>query len=114
MNSLIPPQFMIVVYVIVAVAVAGAGFWAYGSIYDRGYSAASAAYEKKAADLKEANDKAIASAEKVLREDIAGLKLQKENLENEVKRLDAEASADPDAASCSLKRSSVQRLNAIR
>jgi hypothetical protein len=88
--------------------------WTYDRIYDHGYQAAAVVYEQKAIDQKAANDRAITAADKGLREDMAALALDKEKLENDVARLNAEAAKDPDAASGGVKRSSVQRLNAVR
>lgn len=114
LKALIPPQFLIGVYVVAGVAIVAAGFWIYDTIYDRGYQAASVIYEQKQAAQKAANDKAIATAEKDMREDMQVLALQKEKLENEIDRLNAEAAADPDAANGGIKRGGVQRINSIR
>jgi hypothetical protein len=102
------------VYGALAVAIVGAGIYAYNTIYDRGYSAAAVVYEKQAEDQLKANNFAIASAEKGLREDVAALILDKEKLEDEVARLNSEAGADPSAHAGGIKRSSVQRVNSIR
>jgi len=100
--------------VIMVVAVISGGVFVYNRIYDRGYQAAKIEDEALMQRMKEANERAITAAEKALREDLANLKLEKDKLENEVKRLDDQADQDPHADTGGIKRSSVQRLNAIR
>jgi hypothetical protein len=114
LGKLIPPQFMLTAYLIAAVAVAGVGYWIYDTIYDRGWDAHVVISEKEKAAQLAANNQAIAIAEKGLREDIALLLVDKEKLENDVARLDAEAAADPDAHSGGIKRDSVRRINTVR
>lgn len=102
------------IYLGVALSAVGCALWAYNIIYDRGYQAASTHYEQVMNEQKSANDRAIASAEKTMREDVEAIKLDKEKLENENARLNKEALEDPDARSCGIKRGGVQRINAVR
>ncbi|QIG75637.1 hypothetical protein EVC20_066 [Rhizobium phage RHph_Y2_17_1] len=101
-------------YTALAVGVVAGGIYAYHVIYDRGWDARDVIAEREKEDMRKANAFAVASAEKGLREDVAALIIEKERLENEVARLDAEADADPDAGDVGVKRNGVQRLNAIR
>jgi hypothetical protein len=107
-------QIKLIAFAVGALLLIGAGVVVYDKIYDRGYSASSAKHEADEAAMVKANNVAIASAEKGLREDIAALVVEKENLEDENARLDAEADKDPDAHTGGIKRGSVQRVNAIR
>lgn len=112
--SLIPEPFRLYAAIGLLALVVAAGAIVYSHIYQRGYDAATVAAQAKLDQMQAANDRAIAAAEKTLREDVAELKLQKDNLENEVAKLDAEGAADPDANECGIGVGSVQRLNAVR
>ncbi|WP_276122581.1 hypothetical protein [Pararhizobium qamdonense] len=94
-------------------AIAGAAYWIYDAIYDRGWDAHVIVSEKEKQAMRKANDQAIASAEKELREDLAVLLLEREKLENDLVRLASEAAQDPDANSGGIKRNGVRRINAI-
>lgn len=113
LKALLAP-YLPYLYGAAAMAAVAAGVWAYTSIYDRGYQAASVVYELKAASQKAANDRAIEKANAVLNTQVSNLIIEKERLEDEVSRLNIEASQDPDGSSGGLKRGSVQRLNAFR
>ncbi|OCP21884.1 MULTISPECIES: hypothetical protein [unclassified Ensifer] len=102
------------IYGAVAVAAVAGAIFTYHAIYERGWDARGVVAEQEKEAMRQANDRAIAAAEKGLREDIAGLVLEKKRLENENARLDAEADQDSDAGACGLNRNSVQRLNAVR
>ncbi|MGV1754814.1 hypothetical protein [Agrobacterium sp. CG674] len=102
------------IYAGLAAAAVVGGIWVYNSIYDRGYTAASAHYEQVALDQKAANDLAIEKARELLSGSIRNLILEKEKLEDDVARLNAEAAADPDAAAGGVSAGSVQRLNTVR
>jgi hypothetical protein len=106
------------IYGAAAVAIVTGGTWIYYTIdsraYDRGYQAAVVVKEKEALAQKAANDKAIAASEKGLREDVAAIILEKEKLEDDLARLDAESAEDPDADTGGIKRNGVQRINAVR
>lgn len=102
------------IYGAAALAAVTGTYLVYDAIYDRGYRAAAAVYEQKILDQKAANDWAIEMADVLLRSQVSKLTIEKERLKDEVLRLNAEASQDPDGASGGLKRSSVRRLNAIR
>ncbi len=97
-----------------AILIGLAASWTYNTIYDRGYAAASSKYEAEKKAMVKANQAAIASAEKGLREDLASLSAEKEKLNDENARLDVESAKDPDAHNGGIKRSGVQRVNAIR
>jgi len=114
MLSLIPEPLRIYALLAMIVLTVIAGGVVYSHIYQRGYDAAVIAHQVELKKMQDANDRALAAAEKVLREDLADLKLQKDKLQNEVAKLDADAAADPDAGSCGIGPRSVQRLNAVR
>ena len=104
----------ILLVVAAGLALFAAGLFIYNGIYERGYQAARDFYVAKELRTKEANDAAIALSESKLMEDIAKLKVEKEVLENENVRLDAEAAQDPYAGDGALGADSVQRLNTVR
>lgn len=115
LDELVPLKTLrAIAYALGALAVMSAGYFVYDAIYDRGYQAAVIVKDAEAKANEEANNKAIAASEKTLREDMAVLILEKEKLEDDLARLNAEAAADPDAATGGLKRSGVQRINAVR
>jgi hypothetical protein len=97
-----------------AVAAAVGGIYAYSVIYDRGWDARGVIAEQEKEDMRKANAAAVASAEKGLREDVAALVVKIQELENESDRLDAEADQDAGSSDVGIKRSGVQRLNAVR
>ncbi|NTH50469.1 hypothetical protein G6L09_05705 [Agrobacterium rhizogenes] len=114
MWNLIPTSVKVAIAIGVAIVISLAASWTYYKIYDRGYSAASSKYEAAEAKMVQANQAAIASAEKGLREDLATIAADKEKLDNENAINDSKANEDPDAHSGGIKRSGVQRLNAVR
>lgn len=98
-----------------AIAVASFGaYLVYDAIYARGWDAHVILSEKEKVEMRKANEKAIANAEKTLREDIAILASEKEALENAAAELDREAVEDPDADTGGISADSVRRLNAIK
>lgn len=99
---------------VAALAIVGISYMIYDAIYDRGYQAAVLVKDAEAQSKLDANNKAIANAEKGLREDLALIILEKEKLEDEVARLNREAAQDPGAHDGALGLGSVQRLNAVR
>ena len=104
----------LIVAALAGLALFAAGLLIYNGIYDRGYEAATAFYVAKELRTKAANDAAITLAERKLKEDIAKLKEEKEALEYENARLDADAAQDPHAGDGALGADSVQRLNSVR
>ncbi len=113
LKALIAP-FLPYLYGAAALGAVALGLWAYNSIYDRGYQAASTVYERKALDQKAANDLAIQQAEDKLRGSIRMLIQEKEKLEDDYARLSSEAAQDPDAANGGIGVGSVQRINSVR
>lgn len=113
LKALISP-YLTWIYGAVAVAAVAGAIFTYNAIYERGWDARGVVAEQEKEAMRKANDRAIAAAEKGLREDIAGLILEKKRLESENARLDAEADQDRAAGDGGIKRSSVQRLNAVR
>lgn len=113
LKAIIAP-YLPYLYGVAALGAVALGLYAYNSIYDRGYESAAAVYEQQALDLKAANDLAIEKAKEVLNAEIITLNLEKERLEDDVSRLNAEAAQDPDGATGGIKRGGVQRLNAVR
>lgn len=107
-------QIQIAACVVTALAITGVGYLIYDAIYDRGYQAAVLVKDAEAKAKEDANNKAIANAEKGLREDLALIILEKEKLEDEVARLNREAAQDPGADDGALGLGSVQRLNSVR
>ncbi len=114
MIDFVPASVKLAIGIGICILIGLGGSWVYNKIYDRGYEAASIKFKAEEAKMIKANQAAIASAEKDLREDIAKLSIDKEKLENESARLDVEADQDRAAHSCGIKRSGVRRLNAIR
>lgn len=78
------------------------------------YSVAENKYLKEMAAIQAANDKAIASAEKVLREDVAIATLENQRLQDELEKLIQAADADPDADACGMSVDGVRRHNALK
>lgn len=112
--SLVPAQFRLVAYVVAALAIAGAAYWTYDTIWDRGWAAHVVVAEKEKEAMRLANEQAIAAAEKGLREDVAALLQEKEKLVHDLTVLSQEAAQDPDAHTGGVKRNGVRRINAIR
>ena len=110
----IPTSVKVAIALGCAIIIGLAASWAYNKIYDRGYAAASLKYEADEAKMVKANQAAIASAEKGLREDLATLAVDNQKLEDERAKLDVQADQDAGARTGGIKRSGVQRLNAER
>lgn len=114
LEKIIPTEIRLAAYLVAALAVTGVGFVVYDAVYDRGYDAASAVYQKEALDREAANNLAINQAQEALRGSIETLILEKEKLEDDIARLNREAAQDPGADDGALGLGSVQRLNSVR
>ncbi|QIG69098.1 hypothetical protein EVB78_065 [Rhizobium phage RHph_N1_15] len=99
---------------VLAVIVVAAGIYVYQLVYDRGWNARDVQARQEMEDMRKANAFAVASAEKGLREDVAALVLKIQELENASVQLDVQADQDSGSSDVGIKRSGVQRLNAIR
>lgn len=108
-------------YALAAALVLMAAWWAYDTVYDRGYAAATAVYDRERAaaaeaDANEQRRQAIANnaAKKREADALADLAAKEDEIIKLRKELRREAQQDPDAGRTALGSGSVQRINKVR
>ena len=118
-------QAKVIGYVVGAVLVALAAWWAYSTVYDRGYDAASLKYESQIAataaalaeaDANEQRRQTIANNAAKAREAkaIAEIAAKEDEITELRKELRREAQQDPDADRIAIGSGGVQRINKVR
>lgn len=98
----------------IVVAVTAAAAYIHVRAYNNGWDAHVVVAEAEKLKMRLANEEAIQAAKNKLLIELGSVRVEKERLENEIQKLNAEGDADPAAHTGGLSADSVRRVQAVR